>query len=78
MDEGLDLDAMIERFKQRAKAVKQRDLPPIGGREREQFIRQAQLDYMDYALIADATATLEDGHLVLRTDLRPAEEQSEG
>lgn len=75
MDDGLDLDAMIERFKQRAKAVKQRDLPPIAGREREQFIRQAELDFRDFALIADATATVEDGHLVLRTDLRPPEER---
>ena len=34
----LDLDAMIERFKGRAAAVKQRPLPPVAGEERQRFI----------------------------------------
>ena len=71
MAEGLDLDAMIQRFRERAHAVRNRPLPPIAGEERAQFVRQAQLDYQDFAIIGDATASLEDGVLVLRVDLRP-------
>ncbi len=67
----LDLDAMINRFKARAAAVKQRPLPPVAGEERARFIEQAQLDFQDFALVGDATASIEDGILVLRVDLRP-------
>ena len=71
MAEGLDVDAMIARFRQRANAVRTRPLPPIAGEERAQFVRQAQLDFQDFAIIGDATAHLDDGVLVLRVDLRP-------
>jgi len=71
MAEGFDVDAMIQRFRERAKAVKDRPLPPIAGEERTAFIRQAQLDYQDFAIIGDAEGTIEDGVLVLRVDLRP-------
>jgi limonene-1,2-epoxide hydrolase len=71
MANGLDLDAMIQRFRERAHAVRNRPLPPIAGEERAQFVRQAQLDYQDFAMIGDATAAIEDGVLVLRVDLRP-------
>lgn len=73
MAESLDVDAMIERFKERAAAVKRRNLPPIAGEERTRFIEQAKLDYLDYALIADAEPHLEDGILTLTVDLRPKE-----
>jgi len=66
-----DPDAMIARFKHRAVAVKQRPLPPVAGEERQQFINQAKIDYQDYAMLGDATATIEDGILTLRVDLRP-------
>jgi len=66
-----DTDAMIARFKARAMAVKQRPLPPVAGEERQQFINQAKIDYQDFAIIGDATATIEDGVLTLRVDLRP-------
>jgi hypothetical protein len=61
----------LERFRERANAVKSRPLPPVAGEERAHFIRQAQLDFQDFAIIGDATASLEDGVLVLRVDLRP-------
>ncbi|MFM8531933.1 MAG: hypothetical protein ACKOD2_20095 [Ilumatobacteraceae bacterium] len=67
----LDLDAMLERFRERAAAVKKRPLPPVAGEERQHFIAQAQTDFQDFALIGDATASIEDGVLVLRVDLRP-------
>lgn len=67
----LDADAMIERFRQRASAVRQRPLPPVAGEERQQFIAQAQTDFQDFAMVGDAEGSLEDGVLVLRIDLRP-------
>lgn len=71
MADGFDVDTMIQRFRDRASAVRNRPLPPIAGEERSKFIRQAQVDFQDFAMIGDAAATIEDGFLVLRTDLRP-------
>jgi hypothetical protein len=71
MAESLDVDAMIKRFRERAAAVKERPLPPVAGAERQQFIRQAETDYMDFAIVGDAEGTLDDGILTLRVDLRP-------
>ena len=73
MAETLDVDAMIERFRERAKAVRSRNLPPVAGPERTKFIQQAQTDFQDFAIIGDAEATLDDGILTLRIDLRPKE-----
>lgn len=67
---------MLARFRERATAVKNRPLPPIAGEERQRFIEQAKSDFMDFAIIADAEATIEDGILVLRVDLRPADKKS--
>jgi hypothetical protein len=67
---SLDVDQMLARFRDRAAAVKRRPLPPVAGDERQQFIAQAQLDFQDFAMIGDAEATLEDGVLTLRIDLR--------
>jgi hypothetical protein len=67
----LDIDAMIQRFQARARAVRQRGIPPVEGPERKRFVEQARTDYMDYAMIGDADATLVDGILTLRIDLRP-------
>lgn len=75
MADGLDLDEMIQRFRDRAQAVKTRPLPPIAGEERARFVRQAQLDFQDFAIIGDAAASLEDGILTLTVDLR---HQAEG
>ena len=68
---GLDVEAMIRRFRERAAAVKDRPLPPVAGEERQRFIEQAELDYQDFAIVGDAEGTVEDGILVLRVDLRP-------
>jgi hypothetical protein len=64
---------MIERFRERAAAVRQRNLPPVAGEERTAFIKQAQIDFQDFALIGDARAAIEEGFLVLRVDLRPSD-----
>ena len=72
MAEGLDVDAMLERFRERAAGVRRRNLPPVGGDERQRFLDQAQLDFQDFGIIGDAEASLDDGILTLRVDLRPA------
>lgn len=64
-------DEMIARFRERAQAVRKRPLPPVAGEERQHFIKQAEIDFRDFAIIGDATATLEDGVLTLRIDLSP-------
>ena len=73
MPDELDVDAMIQRFRDRAKAVRSRGIPPLEGEDRKRFIEAARLDYMDYAMLADAQASLEDGILTLKIDLRPPE-----
>lgn len=70
-DDTLDVPAMIERFRARARAVRSRGVPPVEGPERKQFIEQMQLDYMDFAMIGDAEGSVDDGILTLRIDLRP-------
>jgi hypothetical protein len=71
----LDVDAMVARFRERAAAVKKRPLPPVAGEERQAFIQQAQLDYQDFAMIGDAEATVDDGIVTLRVDLRPPDQR---
>jgi hypothetical protein len=73
MADTLDVKAMLQRFRDRAQAVRGRPLPPVAGEERMQFIRQAEIDYQDFAIIGDADGTVEDGVLVLRVDLRPSD-----
>jgi hypothetical protein len=70
MADELDVDAMLQRFRDRAAAVKDRPLPPVAGPERERFVQQAQFDFQDFAIVADASWTFEDGVLVLRVDLK--------
>ena len=69
--EPFDPQAMIARFRQRAEAVRTRGLPPVEGPERARIREQAQVDFMDYAMLGDAEAELADGILTLRVDLRP-------
>lgn len=71
MSEELDVDAMISRFQARAKAVRQRGIPPLEGPDRKRFIDQARIDFQDYAIIGDAVGRVEDGVLTLTVDLRP-------
>lgn len=71
--DGFNPDDMIERFRDRAEAVRRRGLPPIEGPDRQRFIEQARLDFQDFAMVADAHASLVDGVLRLEIDLRPAD-----
>jgi len=73
MGESLDVEAMLQRFRDRAHAVRSRPLPPVAGEERTRFIEQAQVDFQDFAIVGDASAEVDDGVLVLRIDLRPTD-----
>ena len=66
----LDTEAMIRRFQERANAVRQRTMPPVAGLDRVAFIKQAELDFQDFAMVADAEISLDGG--ILTVDLRPA------
>jgi hypothetical protein len=74
MAEQFDPAAMVERFRERARAVRNRGIPPIEGPERRRFVERMQVDYQDFAMLGDAEAALEDGILTLRIDLRPRPE----
>jgi hypothetical protein len=75
MADSLDVDAMIQRFRDRAQAVRSRPLPPVAGEERMRFVRQAEVDFQDFAIVGDAQGAIEDGVLVLRVDLRPPDQR---
>ncbi len=66
----LDVDAMLGRFRQRAEAVKERGVPPLEGEARRTFIKQMELDHLDYALVGSANWGVEEDHLVLRIPLK--------
>ncbi|MFQ5966163.1 MAG: hypothetical protein ACE5MI_00970 [Acidimicrobiia bacterium] len=66
---SFDVDAMIERYRARAEAVRDRPLPPVAGAERRKFIEQAEVDHVDFSLVASARWVVEDGDLVLRIPL---------
>lgn len=57
------------RFKERAEAVKNRPMPPIGGDERLAFIKQAEKDYQDYMIISDSEYEITDDYLIFKYKL---------
>jgi len=65
----LDVDQFLERFRERAVAVKERGVPPLESDARRAFIAQAESDYLDYSLVASASWAVEDGSLVLKIPL---------
>ena len=69
---------MLLRFRERAHAVRQRGVPPLEGLDRKRYVDQARTDYMDYAMIGDAAATLGGGILTLAIDLRPESARNGG
>ena len=70
MAESLDVEAMLQRFRDRAQAVRNRPLPPVAGEERTRFIEQAQIDFQDFAIVGDATGR--DRRRRARAPRRPA------
>jgi hypothetical protein len=68
-EDTLDVDAMLERFRARAAAVRDRPLPPVAGPDRQRFVEQARLDFQDFSMVGDARWEYEDGVLTLRIEL---------
>jgi hypothetical protein len=66
---SLDVEELLDRFKERAEAVKSRGVPPLEGDARRAFIAQAEKDYLDFALIGNAAWVIEEDALVLRIPL---------
>lgn len=64
-----NVEEFVERFRERAQAVKDRGIPPVEGEARRAFIKHAENDFMDFSLVAGAVASVEDEHLVLRIPL---------
>ena len=62
----LDMDVFLTRFQDRAKAVRERGVPPLEGTARKQFIEAAELDHLDYSLVGSASWSVDEGELVLR------------
>ena len=57
------------RFKERAEAVKNRSVPPVGGDERLAFVKQAEEDFQDYMLISESEFEIIDDYLVFKYKL---------
>ena len=68
MADSLDIDAMLARFRDRAAAVRKRNLPPVGGEERTRLVEQAQTDFQDFAIIGDAVGHLGNDICGCRSD----------
>ncbi len=65
----LDVEEFLARFRSRADAVKERGIPPLEGEARQQFIQQAEKDYLDYLLVGQSSWSIEEGSLVLKIPL---------
>ena len=68
---SFDPDSMLERFRDRARAARDRPLPPVTGEGRKAFMAQRETDYTDFTLIGSAEWSVDEGFLVLRIDMRP-------
>ena len=66
---SFDVDAFIDRFRQRADAVGERGVPPVEGEARRKYIESAEQDHLDYRLVASASWSVEGTDLVLRIPL---------
>ena len=64
-----NIEEFQTRFKERAEAVKNRPMPPIGGDERLAFIKQAEKDYQDYMIISDSEFEITEDFLVFKYKL---------
>ena len=66
---SFNVEEFINRYKERAEAVKRRSIPPVGGDDRAAFIKQAEIDFQDYMLIADSEFKAEEDYLVFKYKL---------
>lgn len=64
-----NINEFQKRFEERADAVKNRPMPPIGGDERLAFIKQAEKDYQDYMIISDSEFEITEEYLIFKYKL---------
>ncbi len=63
---SFNVDEFINRYKERAEAVKKRSIPPVGGDDRMAFIKQAESDYQDFMMIADSEIEVTEEYLIFK------------
>ena len=66
---SFNVEEFISRYKERAEAVKKRSIPPVGGDDRMAFIKQAELDYQDFMMIADSEIEITEDYLIFKYKL---------
>tara|TARA_X000001036_G_C20069671_1_gene558579 strand:- start:132 stop:341 length:210 start_codon:yes stop_codon:yes gene_type:complete len=64
-----NVEEFIDRYKERAEAVKNRSIPPVGGDDRMAFIKQAETDFQDFMIVADSEFTVEEEYLIFKYKL---------
>ena len=66
---SFNVDDFLNRYKERAEAVKKRSIPPVGGDDRMAFIKQAESDYHDVMMIADSEIEVTEEYLIFKYKL---------
>ena len=66
---SLNVEELLDRYKERAEAVKNRSIPPVGGDDRMAFVKQAEIDYQDFMIIADSDVEITEEYLILKFKL---------
>ncbi len=66
---SLNVKELLDRYKERAEAVKNRSIPPVGGDDRMAFVKQAEIDYQDFMIIADSEVEITEEYLILKFKL---------
>ena len=66
---SLNVEELLDRYKERAEAVKNRSIPPVGGDDRLAFVKQSEIDYQDFMIIADSEVEITEEYLILKFKL---------
>ena len=66
---SLNVEELLDRYKERAEAVKNRSIPPVGGDDRMAFVKQAEIDYQDFMIIAESEDEITEEYLILKFKL---------
>ena len=66
---SLNVEQLLDRYKERAEAVKNRSIPPVGGDDRMAFVKQAEIDYQDFMIIADSEVEITEEYLIQKFKL---------
>ena len=66
---SMNVEELLDRYKERAEAVKNRSIPPVGGDDRMAFVKQAEIDYQDFMIIADSEVEITEEYLILKFKL---------